>query len=551
MCPDNLFDFEISALLIDLSNRQILPRTVRVRDGIISEIKDCNESDVNKNYLCPGFVDAHVHCESSLLTPSGFARLAVRHGTVATVSDPHEIANVLGVPGVEYMIENASQVNFKMHFGAPSCVPATVFETAGAALGVKEVSALLKRKEIYYLAEVMNFPGVLAGDENLLAMITKAKELGKPIDGHAPGLRGNDAMRYASAGPSTDHECFMLDEALDKIKAGMKIAIREGSAAKNFEALKSLLKTHPEVVMFCSDDKHPDVLETGHINEIVRRAVADGFDLFDVLRAACVTPVEHYNLPVGQLRVGDAADFVLLSDLENFKVIGTYINGEKVYDGKESFIAKIKPTIVNNFSREPIAAKDIELVTKTSKVRAIQAISGELVTKEIVCKVEVENGLAVSSPANDVLKIVVINRYDSDSCPAVAFVKGFGLKNGALASSVAHDSHNIVAVGCSDLEIVEAVNAVISAKGGLSLAVGGNTAILPLPIAGLMSDADPFKVAKDYRELDRRAKEEFGSKLPAPFMTLSFMALLVIPELKLSDKGLFDGREFKFTDLFI
>lgn len=539
---------KIQGQFIDIPNRQIYPVSVRVEKGKIAQIEKI-EPNPQLPFLMPGFIDAHVHVESSMLVPSEFARLAVVHGTVATISDPHEIANVCGMAGVEYMIENGKQVPFKFYFGAPSCVPATPFETAGGEINVMNIENLMSLPEIHYLAEMMNWPGTVNRDPIVMEKIRISQKYGKPIDGHAPGLKGDLAAKYISAGPSTDHECFTAEEAEDKLKLGMKISIREGSAAKNFEALIDLIDVYPEMIMFCSDDKHPDNLAISHINELAARAVAKGKDLFEVLRAACLTPISHYSLKVGQVRDGDPADFILVKDLKNFEVIATYIDGEKVAENGNTLISSIKNEIINNFKTSLKSPEDFRLKASGAKVRVIEALDGQLITPEIQGEILVKNGFAESNSAEDVLKITVVNRYE-DAAPAVAFIKNFGLKVGAIASSVGHDSHNIIAVGIDDESICKAVNLIIKAKGGVSAIYGGKEEILPLPVGGIMSDADGYEVADAYTRIDRMAKE-MGSKLNSPFMTLSFMALLVIPDLKLSDKGLFNGQKFEFTDVFL
>jgi adenine deaminase len=504
----------------------------------------------------PGFIDSHVHIESSMLVPSEFARLAVLHGTIGTISDPHEIANVCGVAGVEFMIENGKQTPFKFFFGAPSCVPATIFETAGAEVNEKEVDALLSRPEIYYLSEMMNFPGVLHNDPLVIAKIKAAQKHNKPVDGHAPGLRGEAAKKYIDAGISTDHECFTIEEALEKLEYGMHIIIREGSAAKNFEALYSIIDTHTNKVMLCSDDKHPDSLAAGHINTICARAVAKGLDVFNILQTACINPVKHYKLPVGLLNPGDPADFIVVKDLVHFEVTSTYMNGELVADNGISNIKSVATNPINNFDCKKIetaalTVSENEYPNKNGLIPVIEALDGQLITNKLLLTGSLQNGNWVTDTTNDILKIVVVNRYHTAPI-AKAFIKNFGLTHGAIASSVAHDSHNIVAVGVDDASITAAINVVIEAKGGVSVVNGANetasSKVLPLPVAGLMSAADGFEVASTYTIVDVEAKA-LGSKLEAPFMTLSFMALLVIPHLKLSDKGLFNGDDFNF-DIF-
>ncbi|OOG78536.1 adenine deaminase [Algoriphagus sp. A40] len=539
---------KISGNLVDIPNRKIYPASLEISNGKILKIQEIQKLD-GLPFLMPGFIDAHVHVESSMLVPSEFARLAVVHGTVATISDPHEIANVCGMAGVEYMIENGKQVPFKFYFGAPSCVPATLFETAGGEIDATDIENLMSRPEIHYLAEMMNWPGTVNRDPIVMEKIRIAKKYGKPIDGHAPGLKGELAEKYVSAGPSTDHECFTYDEALGKIKLGMKISIREGSAAKNFEALIDLIDEYPEMIMFCSDDKHPDNLAISHINELAARAVAKGKDLFDVLRASCLNPIFHYSLPVGQLRVGDPADFILVKDLEKFDVLATYIGGQKVAENGKSLIHRVKNEVINNFHTSLKKPEDFQLKSKGSKVRVIEALDGQLITPEIQGEILVKNGFAESNPEKAILKITVVNRYQ-DTPPAVAFIKNFGLKTGAIASSVGHDSHNIIAVGIDDESICKAVNLIIEAKGGVSAVSGDREEILPLPVGGIMSASDGYEVAAAYTSIDRMAKE-MGATLNSPFMTLSFMALLVIPDLKLSDKGLFDGKKFGFVEVFL
>ena len=535
--------------LVDCLAKSVVPSEIRVVEGRIESITPLAESAGLSSlpFITPGFIDAHVHIESSMLIPSEFARLAVVHGTVGTVSDPHEIANVCGMEGVRFMIENGKTVPFKCNFGAPSCVPATTFETAGDELTAGDVRALLEMPEVRYLSEMMNFPGAIAGDAEVLAKIQAARDLGKPIDGHAPGLSGDGLKGYVALGISTDHECFTLEEAQEKLSLGMKILIREGSAAKNFDALIPVLKSHPEMVMFCSDDKHPDSLVLGHINSLCARAVALGFDVFDVIRAASINPIVHYNLDVGMLRVGDPADFAVVRDLKDFEVLETYINGTQVAERGRSLIARSAPIAqpLNRFNISPISSADLVVITEGEYLLpVIECIDGQLITKKLNLKPRRENGSWVSDTASDVLKIVVVNRYTSAPI-AKAFIHNFRLREGAIASSVAHDSHNIVAVGVDDESLARAINLLIEQRGGVSCVGEGVEMVLPLPLGGLMSGDDGYAVAEAYTAIDRAAKE-LGSTLAAPFMSLSFMALLVIPSVKLSDRGLFDGDRFTF-----
>ncbi len=548
---------QITAQWVDLRERTIAPARVTWSDGHITSIKPVTQATDASTFLLPGFVDSHVHVESSMLVPTEFARAAVVHGTVAAVSDPHEIGNVLGTAGVHYMLDNAAKSPFKFCFGAPSCVPATAFETAGAQITLREVEELLEDDRIGYLSEMMNFPGILSGDADCLAKVAAAKRLGKPVDGHAPGLRGDEAAKYIAAGITTDHECFTKDEALDKLAAGCKIAIREGSAARNFDALYTLIGEHPGRTMLCSDDKHPDEFLLGHINLLVRRAVERGIDLFDVLTAACITPVEHYGLPVGQLQVGDPADFIEVASLQTFECVRTWIDGHCVAEKGVTSLPRVEPAIVNQFAARPVLAEELAIsaegVTADSRLRVIQAEEGQLVTGCSLETPKIESGNIVSDPARDLLKLVVVNRYQPAPV-AVAFIQNFGLQRGALASSVAHDSHNVIAVGVDDDDIAAAINLVMDEGGGLSAAlVTGPKAeraseVLPLPIAGLMATGSCAEVGAAYGKLDQLVKA-WGSPLRAPYMTLSFMALLVIPQLKLSDQGLFDGGRFEFVGL--
>lgn len=542
----NQRSFEISGNIVDLINERVFPGLVTVKDGKISSISEMK--NVDNQFILPGLIDAHIHIESSMLIPSEFARLAVVHGTVATVSDPHEIANVLGIDGIRYMISNGKKVPFHFYFGASSCVPATIFETSGASLGVAEIEELLKMPEIKYMSEMMNFPGVLFEDKEVMEKIAIAKKYNKPVDGHAPGVKGDDARKYIQAGITTDHECFTIEEALDKIKWGMKIQIREGSAAKNFDDLIGLLETHPEMVLFCSDDKHPNDLVHGHINQLVKRAVARGFDPMLVLKSCIINPVNHYKLDVGLLRQGDDADFIIVDNLSDFNVLNTFIGGIKVADNGKCLIPSVKEAEPNNFHALTISIEDIFVPAKSGEIGVIRAFDGQLITEKYLASAKISDGNIISDTENDILKMVVLNRYQKAK-PAVCFINNFGFKRGAIASTVAHDSHNIIAVGTSDKEIIEAINLLIDAKGGVSLVDGPEKNILPLPVAGLMSANDGFEVAGAYDKMDKLAKG-LGSGLGAPYMTLSFMALLVIPALKLSDKGLFDGTKFEFTTLF-
>jgi adenine deaminase len=540
--------------IVNIKNRKIFKGEITIEKGRIKSIeeKDCKEN----HYILPGFIDAHIHIESSMLVPSEFAKIAVKYGTVATVSDPHEIANVLGVKGVQFMIENGKQTPFKFNFGAPSCVPATSFESAGAVIDSDDIKKLMANPDIKYLAEMMNYPGVIYDDAEVLKKLEWAKHYNKPIDGHAPGLRGDDLTKYISAGISTDHECFTYEGGLEKLQKGMKVIIREGSAAKNFNALIDLLDEHYINMMFCSDDKHPDDLLLGHINQLCARAVAKGIDVFKVLQAACLNPVEHYNLDVGLLNEGDDADCIIIEDLKDFKTLQTYINGELVFDNGISNIKHVEFKNLNNFNTDKKEVSDFKFKSDAKQIRVIECLDGELVTNEILEDATIDEDNLVSNTETDVLKMVVVNRYQNEK-PAIAFIKNFGLKEGAIASSVGHDSHNIIAVGVSDKAICKAVNLLIENEGGIcavsnseDLSSDKAEKVVALPVAGIMSDQNAETIGKQYSELDTMAKD-LGSKLNAPYMSLSFMALLVIPSLKLSDKGLFNGSNFQFTSVEI
>ncbi|MGR6087559.1 MAG: adenine deaminase [Arcticibacter sp.] len=531
--------------IVDIHESTIFHGKITFENGKITELLKLGDELPGESYLLPGFIDAHIHIESSMLTPYEFAKKALTHGTIATISDPHEIANVCGMEGVRFMIENAKGAGLRFCFGAPSCVPATTFETAGAEITASDIEWLLSQNEILYLSEMMNYPGVLFKDPMVMEKIAIAHRLGKPVDGHAPGLRGDQAIQYIEAGISTDHECFTLDEALHKVENGMKILIREGSAARNFDALHPLIKTHPSMVMFCSDDKHPDELMTGHINKIVARAVALGYDLFDVLRCTSINPITHYKIPAGCLRIGDPADFIISKNLSEFEVVATFVDGVCLSENGQSKLPEKKQKPINRFKPYEIQPIDLEVSGQAGPLRVIDAIDGQLVTK---CSFHnCQGGIISSDVGSDILKLVVVNRYKKCK-PAVAFIRNIGIKSGAYASTVAHDSHNIIAVGVNDEAIAKAVNALMESQGGLSVTDEQITEVLPLPVAGLMSLDSCEIVAKDYERLDAQVKN-MGCNLRAPFMTLSFMALLVIPEIKLSDLGLFDGTSFKFIPL--
>ena len=537
---------KFSGNIVDVVNNTIYKGSIEIENGIVVSLT-ADKSICSDDYIMPGFVDSHIHIESSMLIPSEFARLATIHGTVATVSDPHEIANVLGIAGIEFMISNGKKVPFKFHFGAPSCVPATAFESAGAVVDTKDIEALMGSNDIYFLGEMMNYPGVLFDDNDVHNKLKSAKKFNKPIDGHAPGLIGSDALKYANSGISTDHECFSIEEAEEKVKLGMKILIREGSAAKNFDELAFLLLKYPGKIMLCSDDKHPDDLINGHLNLLCKRALEKGIPLLNIIQALTIVPVNHYKLNVGLLQKNDDADFIIVDNLTDFNIKKTFVKGKLVAENGNPLIESINEIVINNFNAKKPNPTDIRVKYKNQNIRVIDVIEGQLITKQFVTKPTVSNHCIVSNPSDDILKLVVVNRYNPEA-PSIGFIRGFKITKGAIASSVSHDSHNIIAVGSNDDDICNAINSIIDAKGGISVSTNSEISMLQLPFAGLMSGDDGYIVAKNYELLDKKAKI-LGSNLQSPFMTLSFMALLVIPELKLSDKGLFDGTKFEFTTL--
>ena len=541
-------NFEVKGNIVDAINERIFKGKVTISgDRIVDIIED--NTIVEDNYIMPGFVNAHVHIESSMITPLEFSKQAVKWGTVAVVSDPHEIANVLGEEGIEFMIENSKLSEMKFYFGVPSCVPATSFETSGAVLNSDKVRDLLKNKDLYFLSEMMNYPGVIFNDEDVHNKLNYAKEFNMPIDGHAPGLKGDDLEKYVNSGISTDHECTTIEEAEAKIKLGMKVQIREGSAAKNYEVLYQLIDKYPNEVMLCTDDTHPDDLMLGHINQLVKRSLKNGLNIFNILKAVNLNPIKHYNLDVGSLQKNDKADFIIVNNLEDLAILKTYINGKEIFNGQRVNISGHANKALNNFVAEKITEEDIKVYNKENKkIKVINCFDGDLLTKESLEILPLNNNEILPDIDKDIIKIVVYNRYKKTK-PIVGFIKNFGLKLGAVASSIAHDSHNIIACGASDEAIVMAINKIVENKGGIAVYNGEKLSDLPLEIAGLMTNSPIEKVATQYELLNHIVKHELGSELYAPFMTLSFMALLVIPEIKIGDKGLFDGKKFELTNL--
>lgn len=502
-------------------------------------------------YILPGFVDAHVHIESSMLTPAAFAHAAVVHGTLAAVADPHEIANVLGEEGVELMLSLAKQTPFVFGFGAPSCVSSAPFEAAGAALGPAAVERLLRRPEITHLAEVMTAPGALSKDPEALAKLAAARSLGKPIDGHAPGLSGPGLQAYVSAGITTDHESLSFDEAREKIKAGLKLQIRHGSSVRPFESFIPLLARYPDRCMFCSDVKHPDDLLRDHINFIAATAYRKGISLYAIIQAASINPVQHYRLPLGLLQPGDPADFLLIDDLQTFRPREVWLRGQCVARDGRSFLPLGEPCVRNRFAAGLLQPEALRITASAGRAAHVIGVhDGQLVSTHLVEQPAVVNGFAVADTERDIVKLVVYNRYGGVS-PAVALVKGFGLKRGALASSVAHDAHHIIAVGTTDDALAAAINEVVLCRGGLAVADNNRKVlkVLPLPLAGLISTEPAEAVARAYSDCNAIAKI-LGTRLTSPFMTLSFLAQPGAPNLSLTDKGLFDGETLQQIPLF-
>ncbi len=534
----------IEGQIVDIKGREIYSGAVIVENGHIVAVERCPIS--SSCYILPGFIDAHVHIESSMLTPQHFGRLAIRQGCVATVSDPHEIANVLGLAGIEFMLADSQHSPVHSYFTIPSCVPATPFDSAGAVISAADVETLAASGRFVALSEMMNVPGVLFKDAEVMAKLESARCHYLPIDGHAPLLMDDDLKTYAKQGISTDHECINTDEALGKIAAGMKILIREGSSAKNYEALRSLIATQPDMLMFCTDDSHPnDLIKAGHIRQLVVRSLQYGYDLFDVLKIACLNAVEHYGLDTGCLKVGDKADFILVEDLTQFEVAQVYRNGVAQL-GDETLQAQVHPAAegLNNFHHDAVSLDELRVAVQ-STIPVVGIIKDELVTKELsyTPAQPIEN--LEGDLAKDIAKLVYINRYDNGR-PQLAFCQGFGLKKGALASSISHDSHNIIAISQSDADLQLAINAIIEHQGGISLCVDGEVYVLPLPIAGIMSNHAGETVADLYEDLDARAKQ-LGCNASAPFMTLAFLSLVVIPELKIGEKGLFRYSSFDWV----
>lgn len=532
--------------IVDISGKSVFPGIIVVKNGVINDIIRLDYVEENAPYFLPGLTDAHIHIESSMMTPENFAKVAVCHGVVNAVCDPHEIVNVLGIAGFDFMVDNAANSRFKFFFGLPSCVPSSHLETAGANIDASMTKEFICRNDVYFLAEMMNYPGVIAEDKEVMGKIEAALQVGKKVDGHAPGVKGDELRKYANAGVTTDHECTTIEEARERIQNGIKVIVRECSAARNFDALYPVIGENPDMVMLCSDDKHPDDLIEGHIDALVHRGIAKGISVWDILKAACINPVNHYNLPVGLMRKGDNATFIAVDNLVDFNIISTIIDGRLVYDSKDGLtdnnltISESLKVLPNNFKAEPITLQDISQDISKGCAKVIVAFDGKLMTKSEIVPVE-----KLSDP--EIQKIVVYNRYGNGK-PQVGFIKGFNINNGAIGASIAHDSHNIVAIGSSDHYLVKVINALVECKGGICVVSDDETDILRLPIAGLMSHEPAKIIAQNYQRLNAKAKN-LGCDFRAPFITMSFMALPVIPELKLTDKGLVDVSRFDFVDV--
>lgn len=544
--------------IVDVLRREIYDGELVIEDERIIDIKRCELSANDKSwpYIMPGFIDSHVHIEISMMAPHKFAHIAVSHGTTGVIADPHEIGNVLGIEGVEYMIRSGRKTRFNFCFGAPSCVPAVGgdVETCGKVIDVNDIEALMAREDIGFLAEMMNFPGVLAGNKEVMAKIKAAQRHGKPVDGHAPRLMGQERYKYAATGITTDHECSTLEEGRSCIHAGMKVIIRESSAATDFQLLSPLIAESPNMVMFCTDDCHPDDLVRGHINLMVKRALADGYELWDVLQAACVNAQKHYNQNWGLLQVGDPATFITVDNITpHFRVESTIIRGEEVYNynsvlhSSHSVINDdhmVDDHFPNNFVALPITKDDIAMDIKSGDtVHVIHASDGSLLTAHEVVKVTGNPLFDSQYPWNEVQKIVVYNRYVAGAKPVVGLVRGFNIKKGAIASSVAHDCHNIVAIGSNDEYLVRAVNRIVEMQGGQVVVTPEEIMDIPLPIAGLMSPMDGHEIA--FRTLCIQEKvNEIGCQMKSPFITMTFMCLPVIPDIKITDRHLMDTKSF-------
>jgi adenine deaminase len=547
-----------NARLVNVFSGEVHPADVAIAEGYIVGIGPYagrEEIDLEGRFLCPGFIDGHVHLESAMVHPAEFARAVVPRGTTTVIADPHEIANVLGLEGVHYLLEETARLPLNVYLMAPSCVPASPLETAGAEITASDIAVLLKEERVLGLAEVMNFPGVLDRVPEVLQKLRAAA--GRPVDGHAPGLSGKDLCAYVAAGIGSDHECTTLQEALEKLRLGMAIMIREGSTAHNLEELLPLVMSgNASRCFFVSDDRHPaDLLAHGHMDDILRRARArELLPPVVLIQMATLNAARYFRLwDLGAVAPGYRADLVVLDDLESFSVGMVFKDGRLVArDGAllEGVLPVARALPPSTFRVPDLHPGRFRIPMQGSRVRTIGVVPRQIWTQALVEEATVQDGFVVADPQRDLLKIAVVERHRGSGRIGLGLVKGFGLKYGAIASSVAHDSHNIVAVGCSDEELALAVSEVVRLRGG-QVVVAGKRVLeaLPLPIAGLMSDRPLEEVRRQVDRLNQAARG-LGCALEAPLMTMAFMALVVIPELKLSDRGLVDVQAFSVVPLF-
>ncbi|DAB17033.1 TPA: adenine deaminase [Candidatus Gastranaerophilales bacterium HUM_18] len=547
-----------NANIVNVLSEEIHKADIAIKDGIIAGIGENysgeKEIDIQGAYVTPSFIDGHVHLESTMMLPSEFAKVALPAGTTTVIIDPHEISNVLGLHGISFMHEAVKNLPLDVYTMLPSCVPATPFETSGFDLNSYDLSLLIDKPWVLGLAEMMNFPGVLNQDNNVMAKLELAKSRGKCIDGHAPYLHGKDLCAYIASGVKSDHECTTPDEAVEKLRLGMYVMVREGTAAKDLDALMPVLKTcNTRKCILVTDDRHPADLKE-HINGMVRRAVEAGVDPVKAIQIASLNTAEYFGLKnLGAIAPGYKADLLILPDLKTFKpdlVIKNGVvaaeNGKLIAELPENEALAVR----NSVNVRWITPEDFRIEANGSKVTALEVIPHQLITKSVVSEVKIEDGNAVSNIDNDTLKICVIERHRATGNIGKGFVKGFNLKCGAIASTVAHDSHNMIVIGTNDADMYAAAVALIKCKGGKVVVKDGEViSELPLPIAGLMSDRNFDYVVNKCEELNKTA-HSIGCRIEDPFMTMGFLSLPVIPELKVTDKGVFDTNKFDFIDIF-
>lgn len=526
----------VDGQLVDVLRGEIYPACVNFDENNIVRIE--RKLAAPPQYILPGLIDAHVHIESSLLTPYRFAEKAVAHGTTAVVANPHEIANVMGMAGIRYMVDDGKSTPLRFFYSAPSSVPSTAMETSGAVIGWKEVREMLSTGDFVSLGEVMDVPGVLREDPALMSKIEVAVQFGKPIDGHAPGLGGYDLDRYVMAGISTDHECTTVREAEEKDRKGMTVMVREGSAARNLNALMPFASKHKHFLV--TDDLSAVDMADGHVDSLLRKAVAAGMDPIHAIRAASMWPAQHYGLPGGSVYLNGPADLVVVDDLIHFTVLETWIGGRLVAKDGRPLFAGAPTTVPPGIASGEVLAKDLRVTSRrpVATVRVIKVLPDEVSSLAGTADLDVDDSAVLTDPSRDILLMAVVNRYRPAS-PAVAFVSGFRLSRGAMASSVAHDSHNLIGVGTDPALLALALNAVAAQGGGYYVTDAVNSVRLELPVAGLMSPLPWDEVARKEGEINAFL-QGMGCPLPAPFMTLSFQSLLTVPDLKLGDRGLFD-----------